>query len=98
MDIIRDSNSIYISQESYIHDCLKRFGFNNPKIMPTPFDSKKVLVPNPDKASAKVIHDYQVRIGTLIWVMIGTRPDIGFAVLALSRFASNPAKEHVSAL
>jgi hypothetical protein len=98
MDIVRDSDGIFITQASYIEDCLKRFGLATCKPSPTPFNPKIVLAVNKETASADDIHAYQVRIGTLIWIMIGTRPDIAFAVSVLSRFASNPSKNHFIAL
>ena len=38
---------------------------------------------------------YQQIIGTLIHAIIGTRPDITFAAMRLSRFNNNPTKEHI---
>ena len=38
---------------------------------------------------------YQQIIGTLIYAAIGTRPDITFAAMRLSRFNNNPTKEDV---
>ncbi|SGY70457.1 BQ5605_C004g03152 [Microbotryum silenes-dioicae] len=34
---------------------------------------------------------YLQAIGSLLYISLGTRPDIAFAVLYLSRFANNPA-------
>ena len=38
---------------------------------------------------------YQQIIGTLIYAVIGTRPDITFAATRLSRFNNNPTEEHI---
>ena len=38
---------------------------------------------------------YQQMIGTLIYAAIGTRPDIAFAAMRLSRFNNNPTEEHI---
>ena len=38
---------------------------------------------------------YQQIIGTLINAAIGTRPDIAFAAMRLSRFNNNPTEEQV---
>ena len=37
---------------------------------------------------------YSSIIGSLTYVMIFTRPDIAYAVVVVSRFLSNPGKEH----
>ena len=39
-------------------------------------------------------YPYQNIIGTLMYAMLGTHPDIAFAVGALSKFSSNPGKTH----
>jgi len=37
---------------------------------------------------------YQAIIGLLLYLMLGTHPDITFAVIKLSQFSANPSKEH----
>jgi len=37
---------------------------------------------------------YQAIIGSLLYLMLGTRPDIAFAMIKLSQFSANPSKEH----
>jgi hypothetical protein len=37
-------------------------------------------------------------MGSLIYAMLGTRPDLAFAVLVVSRFSSNPDKSHIRAV
>ena len=41
---------------------------------------------------------YQSAIGSLMYAMVATRPDIAFAVGVVSRFMSNPGKKHWDAL
>ena len=38
---------------------------------------------------------YQSIIGSLLYIMLGTRPDICFAVTKLAQFAANPSSEHM---
>ena len=35
-------------------------------------------------------------IGSLLYLMIGTRPDIAYAVTKLMQFAANPSQEHLT--
>jgi hypothetical protein len=41
---------------------------------------------------------YRALISGLLWLALGTRPDILFAVIALSQHATNPARRHRKAL
>jgi hypothetical protein len=38
---------------------------------------------------------YQSIIGSLMYLMLGTRPDIAYVVIKLSKFAANPSQEHL---
>ena len=46
-----------------------------------------------DKLDPK-LHLYAFAVGSLMYLMICTRPDIAFAVSVVSRFQSNPRKLH----
>jgi hypothetical protein len=37
-------------------------------------------------------------VGSLIYAMLGTRPDLAFTVSVVSRFSSNPDKSHMRAV
>ena len=37
---------------------------------------------------------FQAIIGSLLYLMLGTRPDIAYAVIKLSQFSANPSKDH----
>jgi hypothetical protein len=52
----------------------------NAKSAPTPLPSNWVPQPNKGKASPELLRQYQSIIGLLLYLMIGTRPDIAFAV------------------
>ena len=41
---------------------------------------------------------YRSAVGALNWAVVGTRPDIAYAVGAASRFLENPGPEHWSAV
>src|SRR5258708_29119362 len=56
----------------------------------------------PEPVSPDIVIDpelrsrYQMVIGSLLYLMLGTRPDIAFAVTKLAQFAARPSKEHFS--
>ena len=39
---------------------------------------------------------YQQVIGSLLYLMLGTRPDIAFAVTKLAQFAARPSQDHLN--
>ncbi len=51
--------------------------------------------PAKENASATLHSKYQQVIGSLLYIMLGTRPDIAFAVTKLLQFTSNPTEEHL---
>jgi len=59
--------------------------------------AKLKLVPNKLSTSRDNIKLYQSIISCLLYITLGTRPDIAYLVIKLARFASNPAPEHVTA-
>ena len=90
---------ISISQEQYIDNILKRFGMEDCKPIATPLDANtkfsSTMSPSSDKDFLEMKEiPYQQAIGSLMYAMLGTRPDIAFAVGALSRFSSNPGMHH----
>ena len=64
---------------------------------PTPFlaGANEHLVKNTTKATAAKIKHYQSLIGSLLYMQIGTRPDISFAVSCLAQYVANPTKQHL---
>jgi hypothetical protein len=66
----------------------------NAKSAPTPLPSNWVPQLNRGKASPELLRQYQSIIGLLLYLMIGTRPDIAFAVTKLAQFSANPSQEH----
>ncbi|KAG0153774.1 hypothetical protein PDIDSM_2429 [Penicillium digitatum] len=89
---------IHLSQADYVEKILVRFGLENCKPVVTPMDEKQALIPFEGTATKGQIHEYQTKIGTLIWLMVSTRPDISFAVIKLAKHAKNPSDVHFQAL
>jgi hypothetical protein len=53
-------------------------------------------MPNKNKSTPDLHSKYQQVIGSLLYIMLGTRPDIAYAVTKLSQYATNPSEEHLS--
>jgi hypothetical protein len=95
----RAAHTISLSQSSYIDTILARFSFSDAKpfgspMIPGAVYSKKDAPSSPEEASRMERTPYRQAIGSLMYAAIATRPDISFAVSALSRFLANPGDAH----
>lgn len=96
MRITRDRTKrrLTLDQGEYLQRVLERFKFENkPTRTPLPSGYKPSL--NPKQASTQIRKSFQQVIGSLLYIMLGTRPDIAFAVIRLSQFSANPSEEHL---
>jgi Reverse transcriptase (RNA-dependent DNA polymerase) len=92
----RDTSWIVLMQRKYIEDMLEQYGLSNTRPSPTPILANQHLS---KLASPEIdVKSYQCAVGALMYPSIGTRPDISYAITALSRHAANPGLEHQHAL
>ncbi|KAG6512658.1 hypothetical protein ZIOFF_030787 [Zingiber officinale] len=91
----QSSGEIFISQEKYVEDLLKKFQMLSCKPVPTPMALNEKLQQEDDSemADEKL---YRSLVGSLIY-LTNTRPDIVQPVSVLSRFMSKPSKVHYAA-
>jgi Reverse transcriptase (RNA-dependent DNA polymerase) len=87
---------ITLDQKDYLMTVLKRFNMHNVKKVSTPLPSGYIPVPNKSPVDKKLHTKYQQVIGSLLYLMIGTRPDIAFAITKMAQLAANPSKEHLT--
>ncbi|GKE93472.1 retrovirus-related pol polyprotein from transposon TNT 1-94, partial [Tanacetum coccineum] len=101
MSIIRDKmkGTLRLSQEKYIGKVLENFNMKDSKARCKPlgdqFKLSKKQAPKMDASKrrmAKVL--YALAVGSVMYTMVYTRPDIAHAVGLISRFMSNPRMEH----
>ena len=95
MRITRKGRSILLDQCSYLDSVVERFGMTNAKFAQTPLPTGYIPNQNEGEVDAKLRSQFQQIIGSLLYIMLGTRPDIAYAVTKLSHFAANPSKEHL---
>ncbi|GJY43743.1 putative ribonuclease H-like domain-containing protein [Tanacetum coccineum] len=89
-------DGIFISQDKYVAEILKKFDFVSVKTASTPIETQKPLVKD-EEASDVDVHLYRSMIGSLMY-LTASRPDIMFAVCACSRFQVTPKTSHLSAV
>jgi hypothetical protein len=75
---------------------LLKYKHLNVKEVNTPFDSNYKLVETTGRAITQL--EFASAIGSMMYAMHCTRPDIAFAVNKLSRYTSNPSVEYWKAI
>ena len=125
------SGGVFMHQQAYITEVIKRFGMEDCNPVDTPFDSHVRLCKEGNvnvrtgmsssttqgensvhtasvgvaqkkrKASQALGQEpklpYRELIGCLLWISMGTRPDISYAVNQCARYSSDPKQEHWTA-
>ena len=95
MRIQRKNSKIYIDQTVYLQKVLERFGQTNACFAATPLPAGYKPTENKDPADSSLRSKFQSVIGSLLYIMLGTCPDIAYAVTKISQFAVNPSREHL---
>jgi hypothetical protein len=99
----RSKKLIWLSQTDHIDKVLQHFNMDGGKASSVPLQSYVKLskqdcpVSEEEKAEMEKI-PYASAVGSLMYAMIATRPDIAFAVGVVSRYMSNPGKKHWQAV
>ncbi|GKA10629.1 putative ribonuclease H-like domain-containing protein [Tanacetum coccineum] len=96
LQVKQKEEGIFISQDKYVAEILKKFDFMSVKTASTPTETQKPLTKDEEAADMDV-HLYRSMIGSLMY-LIASRPDIMFAVCACSRFQVTPKTSHLHAV
>jgi len=92
--IRRSGRKIILDQKAYLAKVLDRFGMTNAVTANTPLPHGYTPVAHTGNPDPTLRTQYQAIIGSLLYLMLGTRPDIAFAVIKLLQFSANSSKEH----
>ena len=103
MRIERSDGLLTLSQADYVKKVLSRFHMENAKPVSTPlashFKLSKEYSPTSEQERDHMDRvPYASAIGSLMYAMVCTRPDIAHAVGVVSRYMSNPGKHHWKAI
>lgn len=105
MQIVRERKNqrLWLSQEKYVERVIKRFNMDKAKPVSIPLGnqfklSKKSFPPSKKEIEKMSKVPYSSAVGSLMYAMVCTRSDIAHAVGTVSRFLSNPGKEHWEAV
>lgn len=94
MAITRDrtARTIKLDQSLYVLKLLERFNLQQCKTSDTPAECNNNEQDVEDELTD--LRQYQVKVGSLLYLAISTRPDIAFAVHQLSRHMVSPHRRH----
>ncbi|GKB66448.1 retrovirus-related pol polyprotein from transposon TNT 1-94 [Tanacetum coccineum] len=105
MSIIRDKTkgTLRLSQEKYIGKVLEKFNMKDAEARCQPlgdhFKLSKKQAPKTEASRRRMAKvPYASAVGSVMYTMVCTRPDIAHAVGVVSRFMSNPGREHWEAV
>lgn len=105
IDIIRDRSKgiLQLSQQGYLEKVLRNFEMDQAKPVLTPMGThfKLSSTKDEDKGEAEIKMreiPYSSAVGSLMYAMVGTRPDLAYDVGLISRFMSSPSQEHWQAV
>ncbi|GKE17878.1 uncharacterized mitochondrial protein-like protein, partial [Tanacetum coccineum] len=96
LQVKQKEDGIFISQDKYVIEILKKFGFTDVKTASTPMKTQKALLKDEDGEEVDV-YLYRSMIGSLMH-LTSSRPDIIFAVYACARYQVKPKVSHLHAV
>ncbi|GJY59018.1 putative ribonuclease H-like domain-containing protein [Tanacetum coccineum] len=93
LQVQQKEDGIFISQDKYVAEILKKFDFATVKTTSTLIETNTALIKD-EEAEAIDFHLYRSMIGSLMYLTT-SRPDIMFAVCACARFQVTPKTSHI---
>ncbi|GJW82891.1 uncharacterized mitochondrial protein-like protein [Tanacetum coccineum] len=96
LQVQQKKDGIFFSQDKYIGEILKKFGFIEVKTASTPMETQKPLLKDEDGEEVDV-YMYRSMIGSLMY-LTSSRPDIMFSVRACARYQVSPKVSHLLAV
>ncbi|GKA47706.1 uncharacterized mitochondrial protein-like protein [Tanacetum coccineum] len=96
LQVKQKKDGIFISQDKYVAEILKKFGFTEVKTASTPMKTQKPLLKDEDSEEVDV-HMYRSMISSLMYLTY-SGPDIMFAMCACARYQVNLKDSHLYAV
>nr|GEX25592.1 hypothetical protein [Tanacetum cinerariifolium] len=93
LQVMQREDGIFISQDKYVADILKKFDLSSVKTPSTPIETNKALL-KVKEAEDVDVYLYRLMIGSLMY-RTASRPDIMFVVCACARFQVTPKISHL---
>ncbi|GJW72912.1 putative ribonuclease H-like domain-containing protein [Tanacetum coccineum] len=93
LQVNQKEDGIFISQDKYVDEILKKFGFLTVRIASTPMETSNPLLKDSESKDVDV-HLYRSMIGSLMY-LTASMPDIMFDLCACARFQVTPKVSHL---
>jgi hypothetical protein len=90
----RVNRRLAIDQEAFLTKVLKDFDLLEARGAKNPAESCLLLAKGAEDEELFDVSTYQKAVGCLMWAMVGTRPDISFAIGKLSQHNHQPVLRH----
>lgn len=84
---------LYLSQKNYIAQILSRFNMSECKGVKTPMEAGCVIFEETDTEETDENLPVRELVGSLMYLMLATRPDLSYSVNTCSRHQSKPTKQ-----
>ncbi|CAJ2651441.1 unnamed protein product [Trifolium pratense] len=105
MDILRDQSKgeLFLSQHDYLKKVVERYRMSDSKVVNTPLGhhsklSIKQCPQSEDERKKMESTPYASGVGSIMYGMVCSRPDLSNAISVVSRFMANPGPVHWQAL
>ena len=99
LEVYQLSGRIQVKQERFIATILQQFRLEHCNGLFTPMDPKQLRatsgVDDP-VLSTQDHHIYQCMVGSIMYAMTGTRPDLTYSISVLSKNLTQPHKSHLA--
>lgn len=92
LEIEKLGNDLVISQKGLIKKILEKFNFTECKTQNIPLQPKLYL--NTENCNSNVNLPYRELIGSLMYIMLGSRPDLCYAITYFSQYQNCYSEEH----
>ena len=99
----RTTKTLWLSKSNYIQKVLKRFNMDNAKptstLLPTTIrlsDRDSPSTEEERKLNGKI--PYASAVGSIMYAMVATRPDLAYSIGIVSWYMSNPGRKHWEAV
>jgi len=96
MCIIYQDQKIFIDQTDYLKKILQYFQMENACPAPTPLLAENYLQKHEGLVDSHLQKCFQTIIGSFLYLMLGTCPDIAFTIIQLTRHTVNPSQDHLN--
>jgi len=103
IDRDRANRRLTIAQTEYVKNIVAKYGMEESRMTTyTPLNTGVKLVKsglaNEPESETVNIKEYQAAVGSIMYAMLGTRPDIAHAISKLAQYSSDPRKQHWNAV